>query len=264
MLSPQLEQRVWRPAGLVLAVLVILIGAGQAWGALTEQTESEPTQVLGPISALDLDLDDASARISPGAEGQVGIQQNLDWTFRRPVVEQTLIGRLLRIKVRCPSILGVGEPTCSVALSINVPRATAVTVRLSSGSAKVSGLSGELSLRSSSGSIELDGDSGRISAHSTSGQIQGQGLTSQDVETTLTSGQLSLGFTAPPARVAVSATSGEADLTVPPGSTYRVTTHTASGGGVDRDPGLDDPQSSRSITVSTTSGHASLAYSSTG
>jgi hypothetical protein len=258
-----LERRVWRPAGLVLAVLVIMIGAGRAWGSLTEQTDSEPIRIPGPISALDLDLDGASADISPGADGQAGVQQYLDWTFRRPIVEQTTTGRLLRIKVRCPSILGISEPTCSVALNIQVPSTTAVTVRMSSGSAKVSGLSGDLNLRSSSGSIELDGDSGRISAHSTSGQIRGQGLTSSDVQATLTSGQLGLGFATPPDRVVVNATSGEATVTVPTGSTYRVTTHSGSGG-VDQDPGLQDPQAGRSITVSTTSGRASLAYSSAG
>lgn len=252
------EYRAWWTIGTLVAVIVLFTGAGEVWGTLTRQSRTVPVGYAG-VTAVDLDIQDGSARVTAGTDDAVTIVQKLDWALRRPVVQQTLDGQTLRIRVRCPQLLGIGVTACDVALDLRVPPATAVTLRMDSGYSRIAGLSGPLDLRATSGELDLDQDSGPIAARLTSGRVSGSGLASPVVQVSTASGEAGLAFAQAPDRLALSCDSGSVTATVPPGSTYRISSH--SGSGSPRiDPGLADPRSPRTVTASSGSGSVSLGY----
>jgi hypothetical protein len=256
------ERRLWRGLAVLVAGAAVLAGTVEGWAVMVEQRSvSAPVRYTEPITGVELDLQNTGATVTAGPDHEVTVGQTTRWLLRRPQVERSLVGQTLRITVRCPQVAGIGDPGCGSDLSVTVPSATAVRVTASSGTAKVVGLSGPLALRATSGALELDGDSGRIVAQVTSGDLSGRNLAAPELQAAASSGSLDLHFTEPPQRVALAARSGSINLGVPQGDTYRVTT-TVSSGGIDLDPLLNDPGSSRSITVSVRSGHAGVAYDS--
>ncbi|MDH6131701.1 hypothetical protein P3T37_001075 [Kitasatospora sp. MAA4] len=251
------EGRAWRIVGGVVAVLLLMTGAGEAWAVLVEQNTTVPTHYSASVTAVELDLPDGSLNVTAGPDDGLTVSQHLNWMLSRPSVEQSLVGRTLRIKVRCPRILGIGEPACDVGLDLQVPPTTAVTVRMTSGYGRISGVSGDLSLHATSGELDLNGVSGQVSADVTSGLVKGTDLAAAQVEASATSGRVELGFSRAPDQLALTASSGSVSAVLPRGSTYRLTTRSTSGS-PEIDPALSDPQSSRTITATTTSGDLSL------
>lgn len=250
------ERRIWRRLGGLLLAALLVAGAGQAWTAMAEQNDSVPSAFPGSITALDLDLEAGSATITGGSENAVTVRQDLNWTLRRPQVQQTVSGHTLRISVHCPAVLGIGQPGCGAALEIRVPPATAVTARITSGQTTVTGLSGDLSLRATSGEVDLNKVSGRIAAKVSSGRIAGTNLTSANVRAEVNSGEVALGFATAPDDVTLISSSGSISANLPPDTHYNLTTH----GKADFDPGLVDPQSPHTLRVSAGSGSATLGY----
>ncbi|MFE9423467.1 DUF4097 family beta strand repeat-containing protein [Kitasatospora sp. NPDC006697] len=250
------EYRRWRVIGVVATVLLVLLGAGQAWRALAQQDGSENFRYTQRITALDLDLQNASARISPGLDGDVVVGLATRWTVDRPVVTREVVGQKLRITVRCPDVFPVSTP-CSSSLTIGVPVQTSVTVRGSSADTKIVGLSGDLNLHAGSGSFELDDVTGKVAAQVTSGSVKGKGLASRQVQAQVTSGSADLSFISPPDSVSLSAGSGEVTAVLPRDSTYRIAVSTGSGGS-DIDSGLQDASSPRTITATADSGAVTI------
>ncbi|MCX4749108.1 DUF4097 domain-containing protein [Kitasatospora sp. NBC_01287] len=250
------ERQVWRQVGTLAGAVVVLLGAGQTWTSLVRQAAVRPDPYPSSITALELDLQDSTANIDATTQGHVAVRETEHWTVSRPQVTRTITDHTLRISARCPQLLGVSEPACSVDLDIAAPPGTAVAIRSNSGATRIRGLSGALSLRTNSGSIELDGISGRVDAQLTSGSINGQRLASAEVQAAVTSGSMDLGFAAAPRTLALACTSGSINVGLPPGSTYRLNTS----GSADTDPALIDPASSNSITAVSGSGHTSLGY----
>ncbi|WP_329564033.1 DUF4097 family beta strand repeat-containing protein [Kitasatospora sp. NBC_01266] len=250
------ERRIWRGVGTLAGAVVILISAGQTWTSLVRQSSVHPTLYSSRITALELDLQDANATISPALDNRLAVQQSEHWTVGKPVVTPKVEGHTLRISTRCPQVLGITEPSCSVGLDIAAPPGTAVTIKSTSGDTRIRGLTGALSLRSYSGSIELDDVSGRIAAQLTSGSLTGQHLTSTQVQAAVTSGAVDLQFAAPPHAVALACTSGSLHAGLPPGSTYRLNVSGSS----DVDPALTDPNSPNTISAFCGSGNTSLGF----
>ncbi|WP_329583835.1 DUF4097 domain-containing protein [Kitasatospora sp. NBC_01250] len=254
------ERRAWRVVGTLAGAAVILFGAGQTWTSLVRQTSIRPDRYPSTVTALELDLQNASATVTAGGDDQIAVQQAERWTVRQPQISRVVVGNTLKISARCPKVLGIDEPSCSVDLDIGAPASTAVTVRSTSGDTRIRGLSGDLSLRTTSGSFQLDDVSGRLAAQLTSGTLNAQRVSSAQVQAHTTSGSLNLQFVAPPQDLSVTATSGSLTAGLPPGSTYRVNVR----GSADTNPALNDSASARSITASVGSGHASLDYTAGG
>ncbi|MFF7632066.1 DUF4097 family beta strand repeat-containing protein [Kitasatospora sp. NPDC008050] len=254
------ERRAWRVVGTLAGAGVLLFGAGQTWTSLVRQTSIRPNLYPSTVTALELDLQNANATITAGGDDQLSVQEAERWTVSQPQISRVVVGSTLKISARCPKVLGINEPSCSVELDIGAPASTAVTVRSTSGDTKIRGLSGDLSLRTTSGSIELDKVSGRVAAQLTSGSLTAQRVSSAQVQAHTTSGSLDLQFAAPPQSVSVTATSGSVTAGLPPGTTYRLNVH----GSADLDPALNDSNATRSITASVGSGHTSLGYTTGG
>ncbi|MDH6110440.1 hypothetical protein P3T36_003478 [Kitasatospora sp. MAP12-15] len=253
-----MQRRLWRTLGVLVAAVVMVIGAGEAGGLLAGQSSTVSSRYTS-VTAVVLDLQEGSADVIAGSDDAVVLTPQLNWTLRRPRVEQTLDGHTLRISVSCTRILGIGEPGCSVALDLQVPAATAVTVRMTSGYGRIAGLSGALDLRGTSGELDLDRDSGPIDARLTSGRISGMRLASAGVRASTDSGQTDLAFAQPPDQLTLACDSGSVRATVPPGSTYRVSARSA-GDAPRIAPLLADSGSPRTITASAGSGTVTLGF----
>lgn len=202
------ERRIWRGVGTLAGAAVILFGVGQTWTTLVRQDSVRPERYPSSVTALELDLQGASASITATGDDRLAVLQSERWTLSRPKISSVVVGNTLRISARCPQVLGINEPSCSVGLDIGAPPSTAVTVKTTSGDTRIRGLSGDLSLRTTSGSIVLDDVSGRLAAQLTSGSLSAQHVSSAEVQAHATSGSVDLQFAAPPQRLAVTATSG--------------------------------------------------------
>ncbi|GAA1971873.1 DUF4097 family beta strand repeat-containing protein [Kitasatospora viridis] len=250
--------RRWRAVGVVAAVLLTLTGAGQTWRALAQQDRSDGYR-YPQITALDLDLQNASTQVTPSVSGEVEVSQSTHWTVSQPVVKREVVDGRLKISVRCPEVFPIGAPNCRTNLTIGVPADTKVSVRGSSADTAITGLTGELNLHATSGTFALSDDTGRVTAQVTSGSVTGRGLSSSQVQAQVTSGSVNLTFISAPEVVALSAGSGSVRALFPQGTTYRVAVSTGSGGStVDRQ--LQDPASQRSVTATADSGSVTLKY----
>ncbi|MBS2965661.1 DUF4097 family beta strand repeat protein [Actinocrinis puniceicyclus] len=100
---------------------------------------------------------------------------------------------------------------------------------------------------------------GVVWARAASGAVTGTRLASQRVDAQTLSGDVELDLAAAPQSVTASVASGSVDVTVPVGTTYRVSGRTQSG---DRQiaAGVQDYSSPRQITIDTDSGDVALGY----
>jgi hypothetical protein len=248
------EYRRWRAVGVLSAVLLLMLGAGQTWRLVAQQAGTVSYVYQDRITALELNIDAGTTRIVPSPDGRVLVGTTSSWTLAQPEIHRELSGTVLRIDSRCPGVvLPIVSPGCSTDFNIAVPPDTAVTVKGGSSDTTVRGISGDLTLRADSGSFELSDVSGRISAEMTSGSVTGSGITSQVVRADVTSGSANLTFTLPPQTLAMAADSGSVQAVLPRGTGYQLAVSVGSGGR-DVDSALADPASHRTITASANSG----------
>jgi hypothetical protein len=132
-----------------------------------------------------------------------------------------------------------------------------VTASTGSGDLRVQGLVGPLKLEDGSGDISVANLSGPVVMQAGSGDISGSGLRASTVQATDGSGDVHLVFTRPPDEVRINASSGDINLTLPGGYSYRVSSHTSSGSshiGV-----VQDPSSHRVVDLEDGSGDISVS-----
>ena len=171
--------------------------------------------------------------------------------------------------------LSVGDPACansdcSVSFAVTVPSDVTAIVSTEGGSVSVSGIAGAnlnsgggpvsagriggpLTVVTGGGSLQLGGLAGPLSADTGGGPLTAQGVTSATATVTTGGGNASLAFAAAPDTVTVSTDGGDAQLAVP-GGPYALTAD-SDGGPQPSWVGIaTDPQSHRSITVSSGGG----------
>jgi len=238
--------------GILVIVATVLFGSGAAWAGLAQQeTRSERTYFDG-IRTVEITSGSADVEVRAGGADRTVVGQRVGWAVRRPSVSQSLDGDTLRIAVACPTpqaVLG-----CQVKLDIEVPAATSVHTRSSSGRIEIHGLSGNTRVETGSGSIGLFGLSGPLWAKASSGQIIGTGLACSEVRALASSGQITFAFVRPPKAVTARLASGPLVLHLPSdGSTYRLDFSSASGR-QDVDPDIIDSASTRVLDITTASG----------
>jgi DUF4097 and DUF4098 domain-containing protein YvlB len=159
----------------VVASSVLLLGAAAilaVWWAASRETRAPAYRVVGTLSAIELDLDDASVEITGGSSGPVVVERTEEFAFGRPpTTVRTERDGVFRVVSRCPETI-VG--TCRVAYRIAVADNVRLDVRTSSGRVRVSGLNGPARIATRSGAIAVDGFCGfQLSATSASGDVRG-------------------------------------------------------------------------------------------
>lgn len=246
-------------AGFTAIVTVAAAGLPQI-GWLAAQTETTTWTSRHPITAVEVDVSGGDLTVRPADRtGPVSLRQTLTWTVNKPQVSEVWHGDTLLITEDCPGPSFTVANPCGATLELAVPAAISMQTTMDSGSLTIRRMTGNLNARAQSGDIELDDDSGTISARAQSGGISSSRLASQRVDAQTLSGDVALDFAVAPTTVTASVESGGVSVTVPRGTTYRVSGQTDSG---DRHiaAGVEDDSSPRSIEISSVSGDTSLGY----
>jgi hypothetical protein len=166
---------------LVVGASVLLAATAAAlgiWWIASAETQNRPYRVLGPLSAIELDVGSADVEITGGAAA-VEVRRTAEFAFGRPPEQsRALDGDVLRLTSRCPeTVIG----TCRAAYRVSVRDNVDVNVRTTSGRVRISGLSASARIETGSGAVAVDGFCGfRLSATSGSGAVSGAADCSPD------------------------------------------------------------------------------------
>ncbi|WP_163510852.1 DUF4097 family beta strand repeat-containing protein [Fodinicola acaciae] len=205
---------IWWIAGGVVILIGAVAVAIFGWGLLATQTTNQTKTYLQPITTLRVDGNAASVSVTAGAANQVSsrrvVEATQGWT---PTVTEIWSGTTLQVTLRCPS--SVFGRKCRIAYAITVPPRTVLDLHTDSGVVTARGLSGKVAVAASSSDVTTFGLSGPLIVRADSGRVSANALRSTNVDVAAESGSVTLGFSAPPASVNVSADSGGVGITVP-------------------------------------------------
>jgi hypothetical protein len=162
-------------SSVLLAVTAVALGV---WWMASGETQNRPYRVLGPLSAIELDVGSADVEITGGAS-TVAVDRTIEFAFGRPPDQtRTLDGDVLRITSSCPDTV-VG--TCRATYRISVRDNVDLTIRTTSGRVRINGLTASARIETGEGAIAVDGFCGfRLSATSGSGNVSGAADCSPD------------------------------------------------------------------------------------
>jgi hypothetical protein len=246
-------------AGFSAVVVVVAVGVPLS-SRFTTQTLTTSWSATHSIDAVQVNVDSADVTVQPAARGGVAsLHQKLTWSLKKPQVTESWQGATLVITEHCDSRTLFEGDSCGATLDLAVAATVPVHVTADSGSVIVQQMTGSLRVEAISGDVELDSVTGSVWARAESGSINGDQLRSLHVDAQTESGDLTLRFAASPGTVSASALSGSVNVTVPPGTTYRVTGRTLSGGRQIAD-GLVNDNSPRSMALDSESGDTTLGY----
>ncbi|WP_131738989.1 DUF4097 family beta strand repeat-containing protein [Actinomadura roseirufa] len=254
------RRAVWICLAVATALAMVEPMAVWAGGRTMRQTSHRTTPYRHAIKEVRLDLGDAEASVGPGPAGEASVQQRLTWAVGKPVVEQALVGDVLRVRFRCrnkSTLYGAFE--CGANIDLQVPPDARVTAVTSSGQLTVRGITGDLDLRTSSGKITLADTRGALRARARSGTIKGTGLAAPTTKAEVSSGDVDLRYTTPPDQVEAAADSGQVKVIVPRGSRFNVLSRNGSGSSHIND-AVVDQRSAQTISVRSNSGSTHVDY----
>ncbi|MFK4087694.1 DUF4097 family beta strand repeat-containing protein [Kribbella sp. NPDC020789] len=245
-----------RRYGIAISVALILGGLYWALTGLSEGNESGQSSYQLDGRSLVVEGKSTSIEIQPGSGTELQVDRRFERNAFGSAPTDTFGDGKFELKDTNCGFLSLN---CKTTYVLTVPRDVKLTVKNSSGSIKVSGMTGETELKTNSGDITVDGLGGTLRMESSSGDLDGAGLTATTVTTKSSSGSTELGFNSAPESVDAKASSGDVSIVVPSGTeTYKVDSHTSSG---DNEPNVRvDPAATRSITVKTSSGDVSIDY----
>ena len=256
----------WFVIGGILTLGVLAGGGFLVWQVITgnglsQQTEQSSLTSDGTPETVVVEGTSSNVRFTGADIESAALDLALSWhASERPAVGTEWQGSAWLVDLDCRHV-GLPlwfAPGCGIDLSGQMPEASDIGVRLTSGAATVEDLSGAVDLETTSGDILLDGVSGNLRTQSSSGSVLADRLASPRTISETTSGEVFLEYEEAPERVVVSTTAGGVDIQVPRAGGYRVETSTSAGAvevGI-----ADDPEAERIIDVSTTSGDVAINY----
>jgi hypothetical protein len=220
---------------------------------------NQPVAYSSAISRLQVQANGGGdVTIRAGRPGQVTVSSALSWVFGKPSVTQEWLGRTFVVGATCPKFDAFED--CQAQVTITIPAGTPVQAAAGAGSVTVSGLSGPVHLTATSGLLLARNVSGPVWASATTGLVVARsGITSANVDASVTSGRLSLDFSVPPGAVAIVVDAGSAAITLPSQSRYRIVSSVGSGA-LQIAPGISDGQSDRMLRAVIGSGAVSVGY----
>ncbi|HEY3503880.1 MAG TPA: DUF4097 family beta strand repeat-containing protein [Actinocatenispora sp.] len=193
--------------------------------------ETLPKKTYTGLSKLAVDVNSADVTLQPGTGRSIVVERSLTWNNDRPSVRVEKSGDTLDVGSEgCRSGIDFGFTTCRVKITVTLPATMPVSLRIDSGDARVSGLSGALKAHMSSGNLRLSRMSGAIDADVDSGDLIGDEISSATVHAESSSGDLRFEFGAAPDRVVARSSSGDVNLRLPRISAgYAISTDVSSG-----------------------------------
>jgi putative adhesin len=250
-------------SGVAFAVLIAAAGGVVALSLhqwMDPAHRHTSTQHHGGVSRLTVDSGSGDVTISAAPQGTttVAVTRHLSWNRVAPEVSEKQHGHTLAVSASCPTESHVGFDTCRVSLTIKVPADTSVSAHTDSGDTTVRDLSGAVRLYDGSGNVMMTNLSGPVEVQADSGDVFGTELHSTRVRTADDSGDTTLTFDGVPDSVAVTASSGRVDVSVPRSAEYAVQGKADSGSKDIHVP--DRAGAPHRINLSTSSGDVVLGY----
>jgi hypothetical protein len=160
----------------------------------------ETYRVLSPVRSLALSAAVSQVTITGSQQRTTSVTEQIWYSQRLPSFSRSLAGGTLSLGYTCPA-----EADCGVGYHIQVPRDTAVSVTLQSGSITLSGLAGP------------------VTASTATGLISATGLSGDTVRLRTGSGEIIAGFTSPPTTLQATTQVGAINIGVPGTVLYNVT-----------------------------------------
>jgi hypothetical protein len=157
-------------------------------------------QVLSPVNSLALSADVSLVTITGSQQRTVSVTEQIQYSQTPPSFSRSVSGGVLSLGYTCPA-----ERDCGVSYQIQVPRDTAVSVTLQTGSITLSGLAGP------------------VTASTGTGAISATGLSGDPVRLRTGTGEITAGFTSPPTALQATAQVGAINIGVPGTVPYNVT-----------------------------------------
>jgi hypothetical protein len=156
-------------SALVLGLVAAVLGV---WWAATSERREVSYRVIGALSSIDLEVDDASVEIVGGEAGPIQIVRTEEFAFGHPPRDGHAVeDGVLRISSSCPDTV-VGS--CRASYRLLVRNNVDVNVRSSTGRVRIAGFTGSARIETGSGPIAVDGFCGfRLTATSASGDVRG-------------------------------------------------------------------------------------------
>lgn len=164
-----------------------------------QQHSTRTFRVLSSVRSLALSAAASQVTISGSRHRAISVTERIRYARTPPAFSRSVTGRTLRLGYACPA-----ERVCSVSYHIQIPRRTAVSVTLQTGSIMLSGLAGPVTARTGTGAIsaaKLSGDTVRLSTGT---------------------GVITAGFAAPPASLQATTKHGAINIGVPGTVLYNV------------------------------------------
>ena len=260
--------------GGALALLFTVVGAFQIAGWTVGAVARTSHQVLhGPVERVTVDAGSGEVVVVAGASDEVRVDSTVTGSLHTPRLRAVKDGAQVRMRAACPS---VSFGPCRASIVVHVPAATAVDVRAGdgeltaedltgavrlhagAGDVNATGLRGEADLSTGSGNVNVRDLRGRTSLRTDSGDISGDQLAAARVEAVTASGDIDLDFVGAPRDVDVASASGDVQVALPRGASYRVVADTGSGDS--RTDVRTDPDSPRVVRARTSSGNVGIDY----
>jgi hypothetical protein len=242
-------KRRWLPVLVVAAFasLLSLSGCGSPPAVRAQKAFS----LVGTRLVIDTESD---LRLMPGSGPGIQVQRWLSGTPAKPGHSSwTLAGDTLRLSIDCTGLVF----HCGSRFQVAVPPHVSVVVHSGDNNVIVSGLSGGVVIDGGAGTVQLTGTSGPLQISTGSGNITASAIRSLVVDATSNQGSVDIGFEAPPERVDIATTDGNATARVPvTGHQYHVIVTGGTGAGHSKVP--DAPRSSSVVQVSSGNGNATL------
>jgi DUF4097 and DUF4098 domain-containing protein YvlB len=228
--------------------------------------------IPGPVETVSVDAGAGDILIVPASGGDVRIDSTAKGALHTPRLRAVKDGLMVRMNGNCPAI---SFGPCRASIVLHVPPGTKVDVRSGSGDLTASGISGPVHMKTGSGDVNATGLTGDAELHTSSGDVNVRGLggavrlrtasgdinaedlSADTLQAVTSSGDVGLDFRLAPRDVDAATASGDVDVSLPAGQTYRVEADTGSG---DRNVIGDDPASTRIVRARTSSGDVTVGY----
>lgn len=211
-----------------LVVLGLLIAGGLVvWGVTNgfgpKKTEAQSQTYAQAVTRIEVESDSGEVEIKPGAAGQVAVERTLKWYNTKPTVNETWNGTTLKIVSDCTG-------NCGIDYVITVPPEVSVLLDIDSGNAKLRDVTGTVDATLDSGDLEFSGLSNTVNVTMSSGNLDASQMTSDNVNLSVSSGDIDITFAEAPTLLDLEADSGNIDVKVPAAPDgYKVTTEVDSG-----------------------------------
>lgn len=248
----------WKIAGAVVAVPLLVGGTFQAVGVVAHEESRETTTVAASgIATVDVRNRAGAVRVI-GVDGadRITVRARISDGLRATRHDVATEGDRLVVTGDCPLI---GNEWCSVMYTLEVPSDVALKLR-ADGRIEVSGVAGGVDAGTDQGRIVLDQVDGTVRADSDQGRIEGRRLTGSRVRAHTDQGHVTLSFLASPRAVDAQSDQGGIDIVLPDDRDVAYAVDTGTDQGTVTDAIRQDPRSDRTIRAHSDQGDVTISY----